>query len=73
VKFFLGQTFIVAGLTMLSLLYPINLYQHTHSMALLGLSITLNNIANGFGSYFWGSLTDKNKERYSYFIIQLKD
>ena len=38
-------------------------------MALLGLSITLNNIANGFGSYFWGSLIDKSKERYSYFIL----
>lgn len=68
-KFFLGQTFIVAGLTMLSLLYPIALYQHTHSMALLGLSITLYNIANGLGSYFWGTLIDKSRERYSYFIL----
>ena len=54
---------------MLSLLYPIYLYQHTHSMALLGLSIALNNIANGFGSYFWGLVIDRNRERYSYFIL----
>ena len=38
-------------------------------MALLGLSITLNNIANGLGSYFWGLVIDKNRERYSYFIL----
>lgn len=68
-RFFLGQTFIVAGLTMLSLLYPINLYDQTHSIALLGLSVTLNNIANGLGSYFWGQIIDKNKERYTYFIV----
>ena len=68
-KFFLGQTFIVAGLTMLSLLYPIALYQHTHSMTLLGLSIALYNIANGLGSYFWGVLIDKSRERYFYFIL----
>ncbi|BFH72650.1 MFS transporter [Sulfurisphaera javensis] len=68
-KFFLGQTFIVAGLTLLSLLYPISLYQETHSMALLGISITANNLANGIGSYFWGSVLDKGKERYSYFLL----
>ncbi|MBB5254002.1 MFS transporter [Sulfurisphaera ohwakuensis] len=68
-KYFVGQTFIIAGLTMLSLLYPISLYQNTHSMVLLGLSITLNNIANGIGSYIWGIIIDKSEERYSFFIL----
>lgn len=68
-KFFIGQTFIVSGLTLLSLLYPISLYQQTHSMELLGISITANNLANGLGSYFWGSILDKRRERYIFFLI----
>jgi MFS family permease len=69
VKVFIGQAFIVAGLTMLSLLYPISLYNETHSTALLGLSITLNNLAVAAGSYVWGLLLDKSKERYFYTIL----
>ncbi len=68
-KLFIGQAFIVAGLTMLSLLYPISLYNETHSTALLGLSITLNNLAVAAGSYVWGLLLDKSKERYFYTIL----
>ncbi|BCU69486.1 MFS transporter [Stygiolobus caldivivus] len=68
-KIFLGQTFIVAGLTMLSLLYPISLFDETHSTALLGLSITLNNLAVAIGSYVWGVLLDKSRERYLYALL----
>ncbi|MDT7876270.1 MAG: MFS transporter [Sulfolobaceae archaeon] len=68
-RIFLGQTFLVAGLTMLSLLYPISIYNTTHSTALLGLSITLNNIALGIGSYVWGLVLDKTRERYFFSLL----
>jgi len=69
VKLFIGQAFIVAGSTLLSLLYPLVLYDQTHSTALLGISMMLNELAVGLGSYVWGRIIDRVRERYIFFII----
>jgi len=63
VKKFIGQFFITAALTEISLVYPVHFYALYHSMLLLGLITALYNGLNGIGSYLWGFVLDNMKLR----------
>ncbi|MBW9141393.1 MAG: MFS transporter [Candidatus Aramenus sp.] len=68
-KIFIGQALVTTVVTELTLLYPVEIYNETKSVFLLGIVSMLFNATNALGSYVWGSVIDSVRRRKEFFIL----
>ena len=69
IKSFMGQFFIVTSFTMIGLLFPVEFYNETKSLFLLGVITGAYNFLNALGSYIWGYLIDRTRLRKEYLLV----
>ncbi|AWR94631.1 MFS transporter [Acidianus brierleyi] len=68
-RLFIGQALVISGITELSLLYPVEVYDETKSILILGIVSMIFNAANAFGSYIWGNILDTIKRRKEFLFL----
>ncbi len=68
-KVFIGQALVTTVVTELTLLYPVEIYNETKSVFLLGIVSMLFNATNALGSYVWGNIIDSVRRRKEFFIL----